>query len=145
MTLKLLATGVPGLDEVLGGGLPEFSFNLVAGSPGSGKTTLIHQLIFANASAERPVIYFSVVGEPPLKMLRYQQQMSFFDAEKAGTLIRFVDLSQEALTGDLSRVLAKIIEHVEGMSPAIVVVDSFRTVLRSTRKGRSSELELQDF
>jgi hypothetical protein len=34
-----LATGVPGLDEVLGGGLPEFSFNLIAGPPGCGKTT----------------------------------------------------------------------------------------------------------
>jgi len=33
-------TRVPGLDEVLGGGLPEYSFNLIAGAPGSGKTTL---------------------------------------------------------------------------------------------------------
>jgi circadian clock protein KaiC len=40
VAIRLLATGVPGLDEVLGGGLPEFSFNLIAGQPGSGKTTL---------------------------------------------------------------------------------------------------------
>lgn len=32
-----LDTGVPGLNEVLGGGLPEFSFNLLAGGPGAGK------------------------------------------------------------------------------------------------------------
>ncbi len=37
-TITLLATGVPGLDEVLGGGLPEFSFNLIAGSPGCAGT-----------------------------------------------------------------------------------------------------------
>lgn len=36
-TIKQLRTGVPGLDEVLGGGLPEFSFNLIAGQPGCGK------------------------------------------------------------------------------------------------------------
>ncbi|MGZ8399423.1 MAG: RAD55 family ATPase, partial [Gemmatimonadales bacterium] len=36
--LDALATGVPGLDEVLGGGLPKLSFNLIAGDPGSGKT-----------------------------------------------------------------------------------------------------------
>ena len=82
MTLKLLTTSVPGLDDVLGGGLPEYSFNLISGAPGSGKTTLIHQLAFANATSERPAIYFTVVGEPALKMLRYQQQMTFFDAEK---------------------------------------------------------------
>ena len=71
--INRLATGVPGLDDVLGGGLPEFSFNLIAGSPGCGKTTLAHQIMFALATRERPAIYFTVLGEPPLKMLRYQQ------------------------------------------------------------------------
>jgi len=42
-----LDSGVPGLNEVLGGGLPEFSFNLIAGGPGSGKTTLAQQVSFA--------------------------------------------------------------------------------------------------
>ena len=32
-----LPTGVPGLDNVLGGGLPEYSFNVIAGPPGCGK------------------------------------------------------------------------------------------------------------
>ena len=41
VALGLLSTGLPGLDVLLGGGLPEFSFNLVAGPPGSGKTTLV--------------------------------------------------------------------------------------------------------
>src|SRR5688572_23056818 len=99
--LKLLSTGVPGLDEVLGGGLPEYSFNLLAGPPGAGKTTLVHQLTFANASNERPALYFTVVGEPPLKMLRYQQQMGFFEPEKIGAALRFIDLSQEVLHGEL--------------------------------------------
>ena len=53
-TIKRLETGVPGLDEVLGGGLPEFSFNVIAGPPGCGKTTLAHQLMFALATPERP-------------------------------------------------------------------------------------------
>ena len=74
VTINCLATGVPGLDEILGGGLPEFSFNLIAGPPGCGKTTLSHQMMFALATPERPAIYFTVLGEPPLKMLRYQQQ-----------------------------------------------------------------------
>ena len=39
VTIKILPTGVPGLDEIMGGGLPEFSFNILAGAPGSGKTT----------------------------------------------------------------------------------------------------------
>ena len=95
--IRRLATGVPGLDDVLGGGLPEFSFNLIVGGPGCGKTTLAHQIMFANATRERPALYFTILGEPPLKMLRYQQQYSFFDADKVNGVIRFVSLSDEVL------------------------------------------------
>lgn len=38
--LNVLHTGVPGLDTLLGGGLPELSFNIIAGETGCGKTTL---------------------------------------------------------------------------------------------------------
>ena len=50
--IRQLPTGVPGLDEILGGGLPEYSFNIIAGGPGCGKTTLVHQFVFANAAHE---------------------------------------------------------------------------------------------
>ena len=93
VTINRLATGVPGLDEVLGGGLPEFSFNLIAGTPGGGKTTLAHQIMFALATPERPAIYFTVLGEPPLKMLRYQQQFNFFESDAVNRAVRFINLS----------------------------------------------------
>src|SRR5438067_12820724 len=88
--IRKLPTGVPGLDDILGGGLPQFSFNIIAGAPGCGKTTMAHQFIFENATPERPALYFTVLGEPALKMLRYQQQYTFFDASKLNNSIRFV-------------------------------------------------------
>jgi circadian clock protein KaiC len=100
--INKLPTGVPGLDEILGGGLPEFSFNIIAGAPGCGKTTLAHQFIFANATPERPALYFTVLGEPPLKMLRYQQQYTFFDASKLNRSVRFINLSQVLLDRGLT-------------------------------------------
>src|SRR5512132_3446050 len=117
VTINRLATGVPGLDQVLGGGLPEFSFNLLAGSPGSGKTTLAHQMMFALATPERPALYFTVLGEPPLKMLRYQQQFDFFDSAKVNTCVRFINLAEETSTGDLRKVLARIMAEVEQHNP----------------------------
>src|SRR5450759_1295769 len=77
--IRQLPSGVPGLDEILGGGLPEYSFNIIAGAPGCGKTILAHQIMFANATPECPALYFTVLGEPAIKMLRYQQQFTFFD------------------------------------------------------------------
>ena len=143
-TIHKLPTGVPGLDEIVGGGLPEFSFNIIAGAPGSGKTTLAHQFVFANASPERPALYFTVLGESTIKMLRYQQQYTFFDPAKLPDSVRFINLSQIVLEKDLGAVLAEIIREVEKASPAVVVVDSFRTMVRKSQNG-PSELDLQSF
>lgn len=123
-----LATGVPGLDAVLGGGLPEFSFSMIAGAPGAGKTTLAQQIIFANATVESPALYFTVLGESTLKMLRYQRRFKFFRPELVGSAIRFINLSAEVLSQKLDQVLARIVSEVERYEPKIVVVDSFRTI-----------------
>ena len=142
--IKQLPTGVQGLDEILGGGLPEYSFNIIAGAPGGGKTTLAHQIVFANATPERPALYFTVLGEPAIKMLRYQQQYTFFDASKMDGSIRFINLSQLVLDHDLGAVLDAIVKEVEASNAGIVVVDSFRTVVRKAQAG-ASEVELQGF
>lgn len=145
VSIRKLPTGVPGLDEVLGGGIPEFSFNLIAGGPGCGKTTIGHQVMFANASPEQKALYVSVIGEPPIKMLRYQQQYSFWDPARIGDgSVELLHLGQQALEGGLGKVLESIIAKVDAMSPRIVVVDSFRSVVRSSNRPED-QLGLQDF
>src|SRR5512132_4446847 len=111
VNIRQLPTGVPGLDEILVGGLPELSFNIIAGAPGCGKTTLAHQIVFANATVKIPALYFTVLGEPAMKMLRYQQQYSFFDDSKVGKAIRFINLSDVVMARDLNAVLEQIIKE----------------------------------
>ena len=144
--IKSLPSGVPGLDTVLGGGLPEYSFNLIAGGPGSGKTTLAHQIMFANATVERPALYFTVLGEPTLKMLRYQRQFGYFDPELAGSAIQFINLSAEVMERELGEVLQRIIGEIERAKPGIVVVDSFRTIAgRPASPERGGAFDLDQF
>ncbi|HYR06514.1 MAG TPA: ATPase domain-containing protein [Longimicrobium sp.] len=145
VVIRQLPTGVPGLDEVMGGGIPEYSFNLVAGEPGGGKTTLAHQVMFANATPECPALYFTVLGEPAVKMLRYQQQYSFFDPDRIGEAIRFVNLSDEVRERGLEGVLQRIIKEVEESSPCLVMVDSFRTAIRAGPEGPAGERDLRSF
>lgn len=144
VTIHQLPTGVQGLDDILGGGIPEFSFNLIAGTPGCGKTTLVHQLAFANATKDRPVLYFTVLGEPVIKMLRYQQQFSFYDEAKVGASLRFINLSEAALQNDLDVVLREIIAQVTAANPAVVVIDSFRSLARRAA-GEAGAVEVQAF
>ncbi|MDB5856988.1 MAG: putative kinase [Ramlibacter sp.] len=145
VTINRLPTGVPGFDEVLGGGLPELSFNLIAGQPGSGKTTLAHQIMFSLATPERPALYLTVLGEPPLKMLRYQQQFGFFKAEELNRSVRFINLADETLSGDLEKVLARVVAEVEAHNPAFVFVDSFRSVMLADAAGGNTHNSLQHF
>ena len=142
--IRQLPTTVPGLDEILGGGLPEFSFNLIVGAPGSGKTTLAHQIMFALATRKRRAVYFTVVGEPPLKMLRYQQQYNFFDLKQVDQSIRFVSVGQDVVSGTLDQLLERIVAEVEATDPALVFVDSFRTVAQAAG-AQPGGLDLQQF
>lgn len=145
VSIRRLPTGVPGLDDLLGGGLPEFSFNLLAGTPGSGKTTLAHQIMFSLANPDRRALFFTVLGESPLKMLRYQQQFPFFDIAKVNHSIKFVNLAADLLDGDFNRVLSRIAEEVQNFSPSLVFVDSFRSVAQSARASEPGVSGLQHF
>jgi len=132
-----LPSGVPGLDEILGGGIPELSFNLIAGVPGSGKTVLAHQIAFANGSVERPALYFTMLGEPLIKVLRYQQKFSFFDPTKLGQAVQFISLSDMILDLDLNAVLKLIIDRATAANAGVIVLDSFRILTHRTAGGLS--------
>src|SRR5471032_2381495 len=142
--IRQIPTGVRGLDDILGGGIPEFSFNIIAGTPGCGKTTMVHQIVFANATPKKPALYFTVLGEPVIKMLRYQQQFSFFDESKVGKAVRFINLSDVVLEKDLKAVLEEIIGQVTAANAGVVVVDSFRTLARKATSD-VGDVELQSF
>ncbi len=145
VTIRRLNTGVPGLDNLLGGGLPEFSFNLITGAPGSGKTTLAHQIMFAQTSPDNRALFFTMVGEPALKMFRYQQQFEFFDFTKINQSIRFVNLSEDLLKGDFASVLSRMVTEVQDYAPSFIFVDSFRSLTRSAEQMENGLSELQRF
>lgn len=128
--IRNIESGIPGLDTVLGGGLCEYSFNLIAGAPGSGKTTLVQQIMFNNATPERPALYFTVLGEPTIKMIRYQRQFKFFDPARVPSAVRFINLTAEAASGDFDAVLKRIIAEVASANPGFVAIDSFRSIVR---------------
>ena len=78
-TTGLEPTGVPGLDEVLGGGIPRAASMLVVGSPGSGKTTLAAQIGVTTARAGRQVLILTALSEASNKLIDHLRSYRFFD------------------------------------------------------------------
>jgi circadian clock protein KaiC len=126
--IERLSTGNDRLDAVLGGGLVLNSITLLVGVPGSGKTLLAEQCVFAAASVDHPALYLSTVSEPRDKLLRYGQSLAFFDADKVGTAVVYDELgsalNEGGLWGSLDRIDLLVKEH----RPGVVVIDSFKAL-----------------
>ncbi|HYZ90684.1 MAG TPA: ATPase domain-containing protein, partial [Myxococcales bacterium] len=60
MDVSLADTGIEGLDDILGGGLPRHRLHLVQGDPGAGKTTLGLQFLLAGAARGEKTLFISL-------------------------------------------------------------------------------------
>src|ERR671934_1742225 len=87
-----LSAGIEQLDAVLGGGIPRGSGVFVSGLPGTGKTILSQQAAFANAQAGRTCLYLTTLSEPPVKMLRFLQDFTFFHPDLFDTKVLYSDV-----------------------------------------------------
>jgi DNA repair protein RadA/Sms len=111
--LPRLATGMPELDRVTGGGIVPGSALLIGGEPGIGKSTLLLQLAAKLANDGRRVLYFS--GEEAVAQVRLR-------AERLGLRSAPVGLASET---NLSNILATLDAEKQ---VDLVVVDSIQTL-----------------
>ncbi|MGM0645962.1 MAG: ATPase domain-containing protein, partial [Thermodesulfobacteriota bacterium] len=107
-----VASGTPGFDVLLGGGLVPASAVLLGGEPGIGKSTLLLQLVGGVAAQGKKTVYIS--GEESLSQLRQRGQ-------------RLGILSEHVLALS-STDAADVLGVLENDPPALVVLDSVQTM-----------------
>ena len=123
-----VTTGSAQADEILGGGFPANSINIIMGQPGTGKTIFAEQLLFHNATTERPLVYLTTLSEPMTKVVSYAQRLRFFDVNKIGTQVVYDDLGAELAANGTGALVPRVTELIKAYTPAIIVIDSFKAV-----------------
>jgi len=122
-------TGLPGLDDViLPGGTPLRSLNVIGGAPGTGKTVLALQMLFANATPENRALYFTTISEPTVKFLAFLQDFDFYDPEKMFRSIVVRDIGDAIQSQPLPQVIETINQAIVEEKARIVVIDSFKAI-----------------
>jgi circadian clock protein KaiC len=123
-------SGVPALDHsILPRGLALRSLNVIGGGPGTGKTILALQMLFANASPENKAVYFTTISEPTIKFLAYLQAFDFYDAEKMFSSIVVRDIGDAIQNQPLPKVIETINQiAIDEVGAKMVIIDSFKAI-----------------
>ncbi len=124
-----LETGVPQLDQILGGGLLRGSLVMVIGQPGTGKTMLAQQMAFHQADQGRAVLLLSGYSETHDKLLSHTRRLGFFKPGLIGNEIQLLSLLDLLQAGpdETRNAIARLV-HARRLS--LVVIDGFAGMAR---------------
>jgi len=150
------ATGISGLDQVLGGGFPQNRMYLVEGDPGAGKTTLAMQFLLAGVRAGETGVYATLSEtEEELRDIALSHGWNL-----DGITICDLQTAEESLKADsqytlfhpseieLSETTRSVLAAVEAIKPRRVVFDSlseFRMLARDSLRYRRQILALKHY
>jgi len=149
--LERCATGIEGLDNIVGGGIPRGNMVLVAGSVGTGKTTLCLEFLVRGAERGERSLFISVT-ESSGKLIQNLSTFEFFRQElvEQGSLV-FIDLpavydrlglGHEELTSEEVDILIRTIRDlVRSLGIRRLVLDSLTSVCYRIRKDE----QIRDF
>ena len=155
--LPRAATGIPGLDDILSGGLARNRLHLLEGSPGTGKTTIALQFLMAGAEAGEIGIYVSLAEtehelragarshgwevDDKVAIVELLEPESVLDPEQHQSLLYSSDL-------ELGETIQRIVEAIEHLKPKRVVIDSLseiRLLAQSLLRYRRQILALKHY
>lgn len=139
-----VSTGAMQMDEILNGGFPVNSINVIMGEPGTGKTVFAQQMVFHNAKNERPIVYLTTLSEPAAKVLTYLQRFKFYDEELVGPVVHYYEIGSELSSNGLDALLDRVRETIHTLNPHMIFVDSFKALHEITDNPRAMRRMLYD-
>lgn len=136
-------SGVPQLDLLLGGGLPQGALVIIIGPPGSGKTTLASQIAFAQARSGRNALFLTTFSESTTKLLDHLRSYHFFAPDLLGSAVQAFSL-QPFLSQGTPPTLQEMVAQVRQTQARILVLDGIQGIRRTEADLQVSRQMLYD-
>lgn len=140
-SLPRLKTGIPGLDQILGGGFVEGASYIVQGQPGAGKTILGNQIAFSTAQAGKKVLYITLLAETHDRLFQSLSTLSFFDRPLLGQNIFYLSVFQTLSKEGLSAVVDLLRKETRRQQASLIVFDG----LLNARDRAETDLDVKTF
>jgi len=120
-----MPTGIPGLDEMIGGGLPRPSLTLLAGDAGAGKTTFCTQFLCKGAYLGEHCLYLLTFGGPSDQLFNYASSYEFVKSTYFGKEICYLELEEMVEKGCNSKDFLDILEgEIDKLKPTRIVIEN---------------------
>jgi circadian clock protein KaiC len=123
-----ITTGVPGLDEILNGGLIPGGIYAVTGEPGAGKTILGNQVCFHRVAQGERVVYITLLSETHTRMFAHLQSLRFFDGAQIGDALQFFSAYQVFDQEGFGGLLVFLREVIRDQHASLLVIDGLGSV-----------------
>lgn len=133
MVIERVKSGIPGLDELLNGGIPKRNIVLISGGPGTGKTIFSQQYLYYGLSLGEPGVLVTL-EEHPAQVRRNMAEFGW-DVRKYEDegLFAVVD----AFTGGIGEAAKKERYVVKSVDDIGEFVDVVRQALKDIRAQRA--------
>ncbi|HIE23358.1 MAG TPA: hypothetical protein EYP68_03925 [Candidatus Korarchaeota archaeon] len=124
-SLESVPTGIPGFDQITNGGFIRNSIILLAGNPGTGKSTFAAKFVFEGANKyNEPGVYVSF-SESKKEFYSYMAQLGMdFERLESKGLFYFVEAFTATEKASIEVVLEEMLEEVQKIRAKRLVVDS---------------------
>ena len=118
-----LATGVPGLDTILHGGLLRGGVYMLQGRPGAGKTILANQVCFHHMAQGGRVVYATLLAESHARLIFNLEPMRFFDASRIPEQLFYMSAFSTLEEGGLRALVEMLRREARARKASLLVVD----------------------
>ncbi len=130
--VERVQTGIPGLDEIIGGGFPRNSNILVSGGPGAGKTIFALQYIYGGAALYSEPGVFITLEEPASNILWNLQNFGwdYNSVADAMKIFRVRVASPQKFRANWINEVENIINLVTKIEATRVAIDSLTALVK---------------